>query len=88
MAKCVFEHCNAEGGRIQINFTTEDDEKRYANVSMCLDCHATLRANKKGGIENSCTVSWREPYKHWLEVDFSYLDGKKMAEVVSLSLHR
>ena len=80
MAKCIFSHCENEGGRIEIGFTPEDStQKHWANVSMCMDCWKRLREHKVQGLTNTCNVLWSKPTGHWLDVDFDYL--KKRANV-------
>lgn len=75
---CIVEHCEAEGGRLDINFQTQTDGKYHAKVLMCMACWQHLREHK-----GDCDVLYTPAYVSVVDFDFN----KRMANVHSIRIH-
>ena len=83
MAKCVFEHCENEGGRLKFDFTANDTGQRFAStVFMCLECHAALRSMKGNtGKLPQCDIEFSTSHH---TVNFG--DVERIANVLSMRM--
>lgn len=81
MSLCVFEHCDREGGHLELNFTADSTGQTFvANVKMCTECYETLWAVKRNtGELPTCDILFSTAYE---SVDFG--NSKLTARVQSM----
>ena len=73
MAECILEHCEQEGGHLEINFTVDATQTQYrSDVSMCPECWQRMRDAKRQGI-NKYDVLYRKSHT---AVDFDGVDNR------------
>ncbi len=77
MAKCVFEHCDNEGGRYNLRFTDNQTKKRYYSVvPMCRECWQRMHDSKNEHGQAQLDVTFSPTHTSFFDVGFS-LDGRE-----------